>query len=161
MIPLTLRDAADDAGGALLADGGEGLISSVTIDSRSISGGELFVAIPGERVDGHDFAKAALDSGAAAVLVDDPDRARATGADPSRLIAVTSTEDSLGLLAKANLARIRAVSNPLVIGVTGSVGKTTTKDLLASVLAVRGPIIAPPGSFNNELGLPLTVLRAD
>ena len=162
MIPSTLRQAAQDANGVLLAEGsGDHLLTAVTIDSRSIDGGELFVAIPGERVNGHDYAKAALDSGAGAVLIDDVERALATGADPTRLIHVASTQDSLGLLAKANLVRVRERGNPLVVGVTGSVGKTTTKDLLATILASRGPIIAPPGSFNNELGLPLTVLRAD
>lgn len=162
MIPLTLGQAAGESGGVLLSNGSEDImVTSVTIDSRAITGGELFVAIPGERVDGHDYAKTALDSGASAVLIQDEERARATGADPSRLILVTSTQDSLGLLAKARLAAIRAVADPLVIGITGSVGKTTTKDLLAAALAGRGPIIAPPGSFNNELGLPLTVLRAD
>lgn len=162
MIPLTLGQAAGESGGVLLSSGSEDIVAtSVSIDSRAITGGELFVAIPGERVDGHDYAKTALDSGASAVLIQDEERARATGADPSRLILVTSTQDSLGLLAKARLAAIRAVADPLVVGITGSVGKTTTKDLLAAILAGRGPIIAPPGSFNNELGLPLTVLRAD
>ncbi|WP_182354595.1 UDP-N-acetylmuramoyl-tripeptide--D-alanyl-D-alanine ligase [Flaviflexus huanghaiensis] len=162
MIPLSLNRAAAAVGGRLLAEGcGDDLISAATIDSRSITGGELFVAIRGERVDGHDYAKAALDAGAAAVLIEDEDRARATGADPARLVWVPSTQDGLGALAKDNLARIRQVADPLVVGVTGSVGKTTTKDLLAAILAERGPIIAPPGSFNNELGLPLTVLRAD
>lgn len=161
MIPLTVSQAAREAGGAPLSPGSDSRITSVTIDSRTISGGELFIAIPGDRVDGHDYAKTALDAGASAVLIQDERRARDTGADPARLILVTSTQDSLGLLAKANLARIRDVADPLVVGITGSVGKTTTKDLLAAALAPRGPIIAPPGSFNNELGLPLTVLRAD
>lgn len=162
MIPLSLARTAIAAGGTLLADGhGEDEVRAVTIDSRSITGGELFVAIPGDRVDGHDYTKQALDAGATGVLIENEERALATGADPARLIRVPSTQDGLGLLAKDSLARIRQIASPLVVGVTGSVGKTTTKDLLASVLAGRGPIIAPPGSFNNELGLPLTVLRAD
>lgn len=162
MIPVSLNQIAMDTRGRLLAEGsGDTIAASVTIDSRTVAGGALFVAIPGERVNGHDFAKAALDGGAAGVLVEDPDRAVANGADPARLIAVPSTQDALGHLARASLRRIREVANPLVVGVTGSVGKTTTKDLLATLLEPRGPIIAPPGSFNNELGLPLTVLRAD
>lgn len=162
MIPVSLQQIASDVSGRLLAGGSEQeTAGSVIIDSRQAVPGTLFAAIPGERVDGHDYAQNALELGASGVLVEDPERALATGADPARLISVPSTQDALGELAKANLLRVRMAGNPLVVGVTGSVGKTTTKDLLATLLEPRGPIIAPPGSFNNEIGLPLTVLRAD
>lgn len=161
MIGVDIAQVATDVAGRVLADPAKDLVTAVTIDSRGLVGGELFVALNGERVDGHDYAAAALQAGAAAVLIENEDKALATGADPARLILVDSTQDALGALAKAHLARVRAAGNPLVVGVTGSVGKTTTKDLLAKLLAPRGPIIAPPGSFNNEIGLPLTVLRSD
>lgn len=161
VIDVPLTQVAADAGGTLLATGADPVVTGVVIDSRHVSPGSLFVAIAGERVDGHSFAADVLRAGAGGVLIDNEAAARATGADPSRLILVENTQAALGALAKASLARVRQVGHPLVVGVTGSVGKTTTKDLLATVLASRGPIIAPPGSFNNEIGLPLTVLRAE
>lgn len=163
MIPVFLGQIAADSGGHIVEPGSEDLmITSVTTDSRNLAGGELFVAIAGERVDGHVYAADALKAGAAAVLVDDLAAAEATGADRTRLIVVDSTLDALGNIAREALSRLRREgrSDFRVVGVTGSVGKTTTKDLLATILALRGPIIAPPGSFNNEIGLPLTVLRA-
>lgn len=138
-------------------------ITGVVTDNRQISGGELFVAISGEHVDGNRFAKAALDAGAVAVLTADEAAARATGAAPQRLIAVTDPVLALGKLAKYWLAYLREHTRAdlKVIGITGSVGKTTTKDLLARILLHRGAVVAPPNSFNNEIGLALTVLRAD
>lgn len=161
MIDVTLSDIARDVSGQLLAGTGDAEVHAVTIDTRTIDGGELFVAIKGDNVDGHAYAQTALESGAAGVLIDDKEAALATGADPERLILVDNSVDALGRLARHNLERVRA-ANPdiLVVGVTGSVGKTTTKDLLKDVLSYRGPIIAPPGSFNNEIGMPLTVCRA-
>ncbi len=123
---------------------------SVAADSRRIGPGDLFVALSGQQVDGHDFARDAVGSGAVAVL-----------ADRELLVPCVVVEDvlaALGRLARAVLDRLPDV---VVIGITGSAGKTSTKDLLAQVLQGHGPTIAPPGSFNNELGLPLTVLRAD
>ena len=136
----------------------------VVVDSRAVATGSLFVALPGEHADGHDFAAAAVAGGAALVLaareLSGPDGA----AVPS--VLVDDVEVALGLLAAAVLVRLRTDDEPgatplTVIGVTGSVGKTTTKDLLIQVLTASGRTIAPVASFNNEIGLPLTVLRAD
>ncbi|MFC7330251.1 UDP-N-acetylmuramoyl-tripeptide--D-alanyl-D-alanine ligase [Marinactinospora rubrisoli] len=126
----------------------------VVIDSRQAVPGALFVALGGERVDGHDFADAAVAAGATAVLGSRPLAA------PQLLVDGGDAEvvAALGRLASAVLAELPGTE---VIGVTGSSGKTTTKDLLAQVLGRLGPTVAPAGSFNNEIGHPLTVLRAD
>jgi UDP-N-acetylmuramoyl-tripeptide--D-alanyl-D-alanine ligase len=123
----------------------------VVIDSRRATPGALFAALPGERADGHDFAVAAVAAGAAAVLA-----ARPVPGVPA--IVVPDVTDALAALARAVLDRLpRAV----VAGITGSSGKTSTKDLTAQLAERAGPTVAPEGSFNNELGVPLTVLRAD
>ncbi|GAB3205807.1 UDP-N-acetylmuramoyl-tripeptide--D-alanyl-D-alanine ligase [Marinactinospora thermotolerans] len=126
----------------------------VVIDSRQVGPGSLFVALGGERVDGHDFADAAVAAGAAAVLASRPVAA------PHLLVDGGDAEvvDALGRLARAVAERLPDAD---IVGVTGSSGKTTTKDLLAQVLRRLGPTIAPAGSLNNEIGHPLTVLRAD
>jgi UDP-N-acetylmuramoyl-tripeptide--D-alanyl-D-alanine ligase len=124
----------------------------VEVDSRLVAPGALFVAVPGERVDGHDFAAAAVAAGAAAVLATRP-----VGV-PAVLVADTVT--ALGRLAGLVVSRLAAEHDLVVVGITGSQGKTSTKDLVAAVLEARGETVAPPGSFNNEIGLPLTALRA-
>lgn len=124
----------------------------VVTDSRLARPGALFVAVPGERTDGHDHAAAAREQGAVLSLVSRP--------VPGPHVLVTDTVVALGELARGVLARLRDGGGLHVVGVTGSVGKTTTKDLLAQVLAHAGPTVAPRASFNNEIGLPLTVLEA-
>jgi UDP-N-acetylmuramoyl-tripeptide--D-alanyl-D-alanine ligase len=137
----------------------------VVVDSRQVEPGSLFVALPGEHTDGHDYAAAAARAGAGLVLA-----ARAVADDdgaPVPAVLVPDVERALGDLARAVLAQLREAAaepggTPLrVIGITGSVGKTTTKDLLAQLCTAAGPTVAPVKSFNNEIGLPLTVLRAD
>ncbi len=152
MIPLTLSDIAEVTGGHLAggATGTELITGAVEFDSRKAGPGGLFVAIPGERVDGHDFAATALAAGAVAVL-----GTRDIGVPA---VLVEDVLEALGRLARAVLDRLPQLT---VVGVTGSSGKTSTKDLIAQVLAPLGPVVAPPGSFNNELGHPYTVLRAD
>lgn len=166
MIALTAAEIAAATGGALsAADPRTVVAGAVVTDSREVEPGGLFVALPGEHVDGHDFAPVAVAAGAALVLAARP----LTGADGTDLpvVVVPDVEAALGDLAAAVLARLReAASAPggsglRVVGVTGSVGKTTTKDLLAQVCGAVGPTVAPVRSFNNEIGLPLTVLRAD
>ncbi|UER54004.1 UDP-N-acetylmuramoyl-tripeptide--D-alanyl-D-alanine ligase [Kineosporiaceae bacterium SCSIO 59966] len=160
MIPLTLAEVADAVGGRLA--GGAAPDSVVTgpvvVDSRQAAPGALFVALPGQRADGHDFAAAAVGQGAVAVLaereLDVP------------CVVVGSGTGALGALARAVVDRLTAPrpgSAPGldVVALTGSSGKTSTKDLLAAVLGAAGPTVAPSGSFNNEVGVPLTVLRAD
>ncbi len=149
MIPVTAGWIADVTGGSLVGDPGIE-VTSVAHDSRECRPGALYVAFPGERVDGHDFAGAAAEAGALLSLV--------TRSVDGPHVVVDDATDALGALARAYLVRLRDASDLAVIGVTGSVGKTTTKDLLARMLP---ECVAPRGSFNNAIGLPLTVLRAD
>ena len=126
----------------------------VVSDSREAVPGALFAALPGERVDGRDFAAIAARAGAAAVLSHAP----IPDLTDVPVIVAPDVTVALGALAREVLRRL---PNATVIGITGSSGKTSTKDLTAQVVGHLGPTIAPAGSFNNELGLPLTVLRAD
>ena len=151
MIPLTLAEIARAVDGTVYRTAGTGITVTgpAVIDSREVTAGALFAAIAGARSDGHDFAAAAYSGGAVAVLGSRP----VDG--PCVLV-----DDVVTALAKlAGLVRDRL--SPVVIGLTGSVGKTTTKDLLAQILEREAPTIATSRSFNNELGLPLTILRAD
>lgn len=156
MIELTATEVASAVGGELIGDpdGTRGHVSvtGVAIDSRAVDAGDLFVAIPGERTDGHDHASAAVAAGAAAVLCQRP-----VDSVPLQII-VDDTVTALGALAHAVLEQLPDLT---VVGITGSSGKTSTKDLLGDVLATDGSTVAPQGSFNNELGLPLTVLTCD
>ena len=151
MIPLTLAEVAAATRGRL-ASGAEPdtvVVGPVVADSREVQAGSLFVAIPGARVDGARFAEDAHRAGAVAVLtaqqVDVP------------CVVVDDAMHALGRLAHEVVQRL----DPTVVAVTGSSGKTTTKDLLASVLAHLGPVVAPPRSYNTEVGLPLTALQCD
>jgi UDP-N-acetylmuramoyl-tripeptide--D-alanyl-D-alanine ligase len=150
MIPMSLSELADVVGGAAVNDTGVTVTGPAFVDSRVAERGGLFVAVVGERVDGHEFADAAIRAGAAAVL-----SSRDTGR-PGVLVEDPVT--ALGLLARHVLSRL---PDTRVVALTGSQGKTSTKDLLAQVLAPAGRTVATLGSFNNELGLPLTVLRAE
>ncbi|GAB7191125.1 UDP-N-acetylmuramoyl-tripeptide--D-alanyl-D-alanine ligase [Kineococcus sp. NUM-3379] len=161
MIPLSSRDVEHLAAGRLAGDvpapDAPVVTGPVVVDSRLAVPGALFVALPGARVDGHDHAAAAVAAGARAVLAQ---REVDLGGDAA-LVLVDDGVAALGRLAAGVLARLRAAGRPTVVGVTGSAGKTTTKDLLRAVLAVRGPVVAPRGSFNNDIGAPLTLLEAD
>ncbi|RMI08641.1 UDP-N-acetylmuramoyl-tripeptide--D-alanyl-D-alanine ligase [Cellulomonas triticagri] len=166
MIALTAAEVAAATGGRLHhVDPATVVTGPVVVDSRQVEHGSLFVALAGEHVDGHDYAARAVAAGAAAALA-----AREVTAEdgaPVPAVLVDDVERALGDLARDVLARLReAAVEPggadlKVIGVTGSVGKTTTKDLLAQLCGAAGPTVAPEKSFNNEIGLPLTVLRAD
>lgn len=146
------------AGGALVGDARVDVGPDVVIDSRKATPGSLFVALPGERVDGHDFAASAAEAGASAILA-----TRVTDA-PVPHIVVGDTVAGLSSLARGVVADATlrepgsdAASRRLVVcAITGSSGKTSTKDLLAQLLAADAPTISPVGSFNNEIGLPLT-----
>ena len=150
MKQLTLEQIAAAVGGSLDQADPQAIATGAAADSRLVAPGDLFVAIVGERVDGHDYAAAAFESGAAAVLAQRP------VAGPA--ILVDDPVAALGALARYLLTLLPELD---VVGVTGSSGKTSTKDLLAAVFASRGPVVAPAGSFNSEVGLPLTVLRCD
>lgn len=129
----------------------------VVTDSREVSPGGLYVARVGETTDGHRFLADVAATGAAAAIVTNAQAA------PSELpvVVVEDATEALGLLARTHLANLRAEGEVGVIAVTGSAGKTTTKDLLAHILGAIAPTIAPKLSYNNEVGLPLTVLQAD
>lgn len=162
MIPLTPREVADATGGSLhgpvAADesADQACVDSVVADSREVEPGSLFVAIRGERSDGHDHADEAVARGAVLVLAARP----VVSADGSELpcVVVDDPVSALGRLA-AWYRRDRLACT--VVGVTGSSGKTSTKDLIARVLGADGPTVSAHGSFNTEVGLPLTILRAD
>jgi UDP-N-acetylmuramoyl-tripeptide--D-alanyl-D-alanine ligase len=164
VIRLSLAAIAEITGGTLSgADGAAVVTGPVLIDSRLVEPGALFAAVRGERVDGHDYAAAAVAAGAVAALVERPPDAAAgpgaeTGAGAVPAIVVDDVVAALGRLARGVVDRLPELTT---IGVTGSSGKTSTKDLLAQVTARLGPTVAPVGSFNNEIGHPLTVLRAD
>ncbi|WP_432954770.1 UDP-N-acetylmuramoyl-tripeptide--D-alanyl-D-alanine ligase [Micromonospora haikouensis] len=152
MIPLTLAEVAEAVGGRLVAAEPTARVTGpVEFDSRKAGPGALFVAFPGEKVDGHDYAAAAVAAGAVAVL-----GTREVPGVP--MVLVGDALDAMGRLARAVVDRLPALT---VIGLTGSSGKTTTKDLIAQLTARLGPTVAPPGSFNNELGHPWTALQAD
>lgn len=177
MIPLTVARIAEIVGGEL-ADIGPAeaaqrqVTGTVEFDSRAITPGGLFLALPGARSDGHDFAQSAVAAGAAAVLAARPVGVPAIVVPPAPASDAQAgvfehDTDGSGAAVLAALAKLAsAVAAELVeggltiIGITGSSGKTSTKDLIAAVLRPLGEVVAPPGSFNNELGHPWTVLRA-
>ncbi len=176
MIPMTLAQVAEAVGGRLVdvPDAGAPVTGTVEFDSRKVTPGGLFLALKGARSDGHDFAAAAVAAGAAAVLAAHPVGVPAIVVDPRPDLVVDGAmafENDTDGSAAAVLAALAALARRsveelsaeglTVVGVTGSSGKTSTKDLLAAVLAPLGPVVAPPGSFNNELGHPWTALRAD
>ncbi|OBK78102.1 UDP-N-acetylmuramoyl-tripeptide--D-alanyl-D-alanine ligase, partial [Mycobacterium sp. 1165178.9] len=181
MIDLTVAQIADIVGGTLSDISPHDaarrhVTAAVEFDSRAVKPGGLFLALPGARTDGHDFAPAAVAAGAVAVLAARPVGVpaivvppRPPVADPDRGLAGVLEHDAdgsgaavLGALAKlARMVAAELVAGGLrIVGITGSSGKTSTKDLVAAVLAPLGEVVAPPGSFNNELGHPWTVLRA-
>src|ERR1700686_3120910 len=126
-----------------------------SIDSRTVAPGELFFAVKGERLDGHDYVDAALEKGAVAAVVQKAELHRYS--DESRLLAVDDTLVALQTLATA----VRKLWGKPLIGVTGSAGKTTTKEAVAHVLAARFRVLKSEGNFNNHFGLPLMLLKLE
>ena len=173
---LSLSQIAAAVGGRLIGPDAT-VTGPVVTDSRQASPGALFVAVHGERTDGHAHLGSAGALGAVGAIVSDLKAARtglseeaAEAAEaedlPMGLVLVEDTVVALGALARTHLAGLRqgAVDRGerlTVVAMTGSVGKTTTKDLTRQLLAASGPTVAPRASFNNEIGLPLTVLEAD
>lgn len=178
MIEMTAAEIAGVTGGELVdgADGAVVVTGPVEFDSRRVTPGSIYMALPGARVDGHDFAGAAREAGAALVV-----EGRSTGV-PGLLCPAVEQEagtqrnasylehdpDGLGERVVAAISRLARHSTDVlveengltVIGVTGSAGKTSTKDLLGAVFSADGETVAPPGSLNNEIGHPYTVLKA-
>src|SRR6266851_779754 len=132
-------------------------VAGVSIDSRAIRAGELFIAIHGPRHDGHDHVASALESGAIAAVVAKVQLPRYAGPVRDRCIAVADTFEALKQLARA----VRESWGGKIAGVTGSVGKTTTKEILAALLGAKLRVLKSEGNFNNEYGLPLTLLRLE
>jgi UDP-N-acetylmuramoyl-tripeptide--D-alanyl-D-alanine ligase len=151
VIPLPLAQIAEITGAEPDLAGDEHVMVTgpVVIDSRKAVPGSLFAALPGGRADGHDFAKAAVAAGAVAALASRP-----TGT-PALIVA--DVPAALARLARAVAGRLPDLE---IVAITGSAGKTTTKDLAAQLIETLGPTVSPQDSFNNEIGHPLTVLRA-
>ena len=147
---LTLAEVLAGTGGTLATAAGEIPLGGVSIDSRSIRPGELFVAISGPRFDGHDFLGEAARRGAGAAVVHREVEAPAT----LPLVRVEDTTRALGDLA----GHWRRQTLVPIVGLTGSVGKTTTKEMVSALLATRGPVLKTQGNLNNQWGLPLTLL---
>lgn len=154
MRTISTEEVAGLAGARLQGDGTVPVGPHVVIDARKATPGSLFVAIPGERVDGHDFTTQAAEAGAAAVLASRP-----TAAELPHLV-VDDTVAGLSELARGLVAREQQ-RGLVTLAVTGSSGKTSTKDLLAQLLEAHGPTVSPVGSFNNEIGVPLTACGVD
>ncbi|MFZ1411781.1 MAG: UDP-N-acetylmuramoyl-tripeptide--D-alanyl-D-alanine ligase, partial [Micropruina sp.] len=143
--------------GARLLEGDRATLAAgpiVTNDSRACRPGSIYVALPGERADGHDFLGAAAEAGAVAALCLQP-----STADLAHLL-VEDGQAALSRLARGLVAEAKR-DGLVCVGITGSSGKTSTKDLIAQVLEASGPTISPPGSFNNEIGVPLTACRVE
>ena len=176
MIDLTVARIAEIVGGTLADISPDAaaechVTGTVEFDSRAVGPGGLFLALPGARSDGHDHATSAVAAGAVVVLAARPVGVPAIVVSPqlgdSRAGVLEHDPDGSGAAVLAALAKLaKAVAAELVagglriIGITGSSGKTSTKDLVKAVLEPLGEVVAPPGSFNNELGHPWTVLRA-
>jgi UDP-N-acetylmuramoyl-tripeptide--D-alanyl-D-alanine ligase len=150
VIALSLAEIASVVGGQThdIPDPSAQVHGPVVIDSRQVADGSLFAAFVGERVDGHDYAEQAVRAGAVAVLAQRPVGVPA--------IVVEDVQTALGALARHVVRRLGAT----LVALTGSAGKTSTKDLIAQVLRSKAPTVFTPGSLNNEIGLPLTALTA-
>lgn len=170
MIPVTFRQLAEavqasdwgtpQPSGTLKPNDAQ-LTGQVVHDSRTVSPGDLYIALRGETHDGHDFVASAVENGAVAVVVAKDFTAQDSLSalpDTVTVFVVEDTQQALGRIAHLVLSLAPQVT---VVAVTGSSGKTSAKDIMAQVFAPHGPTIAPPGSFNNEIGLPMTVLQVD
>ena len=148
MIPITIRELASIMKGTAVGDGDISAEAKFQFDSRAVKPGDIFLALRGERADGHNFIEDALSHGAALSIVSQP----VSGSH----ILVDDVMHAVALAA----SHLRSTLKDLhVIGITGSQGKTTTKDMLYSILSQEGATVAAEGSFNNDLGVPLTLLR--
>jgi UDP-N-acetylmuramoyl-tripeptide--D-alanyl-D-alanine ligase len=151
MIPLTIAHIAEIVGGEFTGDGAAVVSREPFFDSRKPIHNGLFLALQGEHCDGHDFIDDALAAGAAAVITSKPTQIPGCIIVKDVLIAI----NTLAAFVRRELSDLK------VIGITGSQGKTTTKDIARHVLSLVGPTIAPEQSFNNDLGAPLTLLKAE
>ncbi len=152
MIPVSLSWVAEQVNGQLIANSEQDVtISGVSTDTRSIQANDLFLALQGPNFDGHKFIQQAQQKGAVALIVSQPvDSSLPT-------ILVDDTKLALGLLGAAVKAKVA----PKTVGITGSSGKTTVKEMVAAILSRRGQVLATQGNFNNDLGVPMTLLRLE
>ncbi|MFE4263337.1 UDP-N-acetylmuramoyl-tripeptide--D-alanyl-D-alanine ligase [Streptomyces sp. NPDC056883] len=152
MLSFSLEEIAAVTGGRLtdVPDPAASMTQGIVTDSREVVPGCVFVALVGERVDGHDFAARTVKGGAVAVLA-------------SRPVGVPAivVDDTLAALAAIGRHALAQLTDPVVVGLTGSAGKTSTKDLLAQVIPGLGPTCVTDRSFNGEIGMPITILRAN
>jgi UDP-N-acetylmuramoyl-tripeptide--D-alanyl-D-alanine ligase len=155
MIEIKLGDLAQILNGELIGDPEQLVTGSVETDSRLVGEGSLFFAKPGEETDGHKFVGSALEKGAVAAVVEHQVSERINQ------IVVSDSVEALGLLAAWLIRELKATGKLRVIGITGSNGKTTTKNMLRQILGKVGPTIAPIESFNNRVGAPISILRAN
>ncbi len=149
---LELRNIAKATGGTILPPGATATVTGISTDSRTISPGDLFIPLRGPNFDGHDYLIQAVRRGAAACLAEE-----IIGGFPAPVVHVRDTLHALGDLATAR----RLAFDGQVVGITGSSGKTTTKEMLTAVLSLESPVLKTEGNYNNLIGLPLTLLRLD
>ncbi|WP_022870626.1 UDP-N-acetylmuramoyl-tripeptide--D-alanyl-D-alanine ligase [Yaniella halotolerans] len=160
MIELNALQIAEATGGRLTASVEEStLVTSADTDSRQLEPNSLYIARRGEVTDGHNFIASARAAGAQLILAERETTDHDGIVDPA--VIVEDSTVAMGDLARYIVEKIRAHSETTVIGITGSVGKTTTKDALATLLSSQGTTTAPRGSYNGETGLPLTIFTAE
>ncbi|NOT53281.1 MAG: UDP-N-acetylmuramoyl-tripeptide--D-alanyl-D-alanine ligase, partial [Deltaproteobacteria bacterium] len=152
---LTAHDICTATGGTLVQGSAETIFTAVTIDSRTASAGALFVPLPGTNTDGHAFLATAVQQGAAGFFFAE----HLNPVLPEGAVAIRVRDPLTALQSLATWARTRSAAR--IIGIAGSNGKTTTKELMAQVFASQKKTWATPGNLNNHIGLPLTLLRAE
>ncbi len=152
---LAGRDIALAVGGRLLNGSPDAVVGGVSIDTRTLKPGDLYVAIRGERFDGHAFVEAALAAGASGVIVSDPPAVPPALMGTRLLVAAADTTRALQALARW----VRRRSGAHVVAITGSAGKTTTKEIAAAFLELRHRVMRSSGNLNNHIGLPLSLLE--
>ena len=150
MIGMTVAKVAEHTGGTLCGGGGERPVTGAVRDNREVAPGLMFCALPGARRDGHEFIAAALDAGAPCCLAQ-----RVPEGVSGPVVIVPDVAQAMARLAAASRAQVKAP----VVGIVGSSGKTTTKEMVACVLARRYDTLRTEKNFNNELGVPLTLFR--
>jgi UDP-N-acetylmuramoyl-tripeptide--D-alanyl-D-alanine ligase len=155
MIRASASELQEVLGATLIGDGSIEVTASVETDSRLVGNGSLFIAKPGEQADGHDFVAEAKQKGAVLAVVE-----KAVDVEIAQLVVPNSVE-ALGQLAAWLIKVLKSKGKLKVIGITGSNGKTTTKNMLGAILPQLGNTIAPIESFNNKVGAPISILRAD
>ena len=159
MKPFSAQDLADATSGELYGIAPDTQLSAgVVTDSRDVSTGDVYVARRGDQRDGLDFAPAALAAGASLIVAE---AVPTVDGEHLPTLVVQDATEALGRLARLNVEALRESGDLTVVAITGSAGKTTVKDLVGDLLSSAGETVWPPKSFNNEVGVPLTALRAD